>query len=60
MEYDIFDPTQVDLTSNFFVLFINMKVSSAHLNYSKWMEPSINIMKERVNVKNKALSGFER
>ena len=34
-------PTLVDLTSNFFVLCANMKVSL--FNYSKWMELRMNI-----------------
>ena len=36
-----YDPTQVDLTSNFFVLCTNMKVYL--YNYSKWVEPCMNI-----------------
>ena len=43
VKYDIFNPTQVDLASNFFVLLTNMNVSSNYLNYSKWTEPSMNI-----------------
>ena len=41
LKYDISDPTQLDLTNNFFVLCTNMKVYI--YNYSKWVEPSMNI-----------------
>ena len=38
-----YDPTQVDLTSNFFVLCTNGKVYL--YNYSSWVELSMNIHK---------------
>ena len=39
-----YDPTLADLTSNFFVLCTNVKVSL--YNYSQWVEPSMNIHRE--------------
>ena len=36
-----YDPTQVNLTSNCFVLCTNMNVNL--YNYSSWVEPSMNI-----------------
>ena len=37
----IYDPTLVDVTSNFFVLCTNVKVYLK--NYSQWVKPGMNI-----------------
>ena len=41
-----YDTTQVDLTSNFFILYTNVRVYL--YNYSYWVELSMNSMKERI------------
>ena len=41
-----YDTTQVDLTSNFFILYTNVRVYL--YNYSYWVELSMNSMKEKI------------
>ena len=50
-----FDPTLVDMTSNWFwfVFFICTNVKDYLYNYSYWVELSMLFMKERVKVHNK-------